>query len=98
MDQRVLLLLFFFAFTGCKTQQSTGPVKPNILLIVVDDQGYADFSPFEEHSSEISTPNMQRLADEHGMNPIAAYLTIDWLIKDPEAALMPLTKGHDWVK
>lgn len=37
-------------------------ITPNVLLIVVDDQGYADFSPFENHRPEIATPNMNRLA------------------------------------
>ena len=31
--------------------------KPNILLIVVDDQGYADFTPFDNHDETVSTPN-----------------------------------------
>jgi len=34
--------------------------KPNILLIVVDDLGYSDLSPF---GGEIRTPNIQHLAD-----------------------------------
>jgi hypothetical protein len=42
--------------------------------------------------------NVQRLADEHGMNPVAAYLTLDWLVKEPEAALASLKRGHDWVR
>lgn len=47
---------------------------------------------------EVEGYNMQRLADEHGMNPVAAYLALDWLLKDPESALIPLTRGHDWVR
>jgi hypothetical protein len=30
---------------------------------VFDDQVYADFEPFKNHSPDISTPNMNRLAD-----------------------------------
>ncbi len=37
----------------------------------------------------------QTLVTDHGMNPIAALLTIDWLIRDPNAALRSLKKGHD---
>ena len=34
--------------------------QPNLLLIVVDDMGYSDCQPF---GGEISTPNIQQLAD-----------------------------------
>jgi len=47
---------------------------PNILLIVVDDQGYADFEPFENHDSSAETPNMGKLA-KSGMIFTEAYTT-----------------------
>lgn len=34
--------------------------RPNILMIVADDMGYSDISPY---GGEISTPNLQRLAE-----------------------------------
>jgi len=37
--------------------------RPNIVLIVSDDQGYADSSCYE-HPKEVNTPNIDRLADE----------------------------------
>jgi hypothetical protein len=40
---------------------------------------------------------VSRLADEHGMKPIAALLTLDWLIRDPVQAKISLHKGHDFV-
>jgi len=64
--QIVKSLIIFIAvalLAACTSVSDSVSEKPNILLIVVDDQGYADFSPFENHSSEISTPNMNRLAD-----------------------------------
>lgn len=36
--------------------------KPNILVIVVDDQGYADLSAFDHSAPDVQTPNMDRLA------------------------------------
>ena len=67
MNQLLRLMLVFLlsgSIAGCKQVTSTSDLnKPNVLLIVVDDQGYADFSPFENHDSQISTPNMERLAD-----------------------------------
>lgn len=37
--------------------------RPNFLIIVADDLGYSDISPY---GSEISTPNLQSLASEGG--------------------------------
>lgn len=37
--------------------------RPNIVLIVSDDQGYADISCYD-HPEEVSTPNIDRLARE----------------------------------
>jgi len=59
---------------SCTPGKTTEPEKPNILLIIVDDQGYADFSPFDNHRSEISTPNMHRLAEAGTVFP-QAYTT-----------------------
>ena len=42
-----------------------GPVdtasKPNIVLVMVDDMGFADIGAY---GSEVQTPNLDRLADE----------------------------------
>jgi len=46
---------------------------------------------------EIEGFTMQRLINEHDMNPIAAFLTLDWLIREPNKALISLAKGHDSV-
>ena len=42
--------------SGCSNDES---VKPNILLIMADDMGYSDLGC---DGSEISTPNIDRLA------------------------------------
>jgi arylsulfatase A-like enzyme len=36
--------------------------KPNFLIIVVDDQGYADLSAYEHSAPDVQTPHMDRLA------------------------------------
>ena len=50
--------------------------QPIILLIVVDDQGYADFSPFVAHDKTISTPNISRLG-KSGTVYTQAYVMIN---------------------
>lgn len=39
---------------------SSSATRPNFLVVVVDDMGYSDCQPF---GGEISTPNLQRLAE-----------------------------------
>ena len=61
----LLAAVLLAAMFGCKqTTSKNSSQKPNVLLIIVDDQGYADFEPFENHDPRISTPNMSRLAKE----------------------------------
>lgn len=42
--------------------------------------------------------NFESLKTEHGMNDIAAILTLDWLLRDPNVALAKLARGHDQVR
>jgi arylsulfatase A-like enzyme len=48
--------------------------KPNILIIVTDDQGYADLTAFKHHAPDVQTPNMDRLA-ARGVLFSQAYVT-----------------------
>jgi hypothetical protein len=64
----------------------------------IQEAFYRWWNTSEISDIEVEGHHLQRLADEHGMNPIAAFLTLDWLIKEPEAALASLARGHDRVK
>ncbi len=46
---------------------------------------------------DVADYSLSQLMREHGMNPIAALLTLDWLAREPEAAKRSLHKGHDQV-
>lgn len=41
--------------------QTDSAERPNVVLVMVDDMGYADVSPY---GGEIDTPNLQSLADD----------------------------------
>ena len=41
---------------------------------------------------------IQRLIEQHNMKPIAAFLTLDWLSREPEAAIASLKCGYDRVR
>ncbi len=77
---RISLLLLIIAFTtSCQPQLTPNSSektrsKPNILLIVVDDQGFADFSPLPNHDATISTPNITKLG-QSGITFSQAYVT-----------------------
>ncbi|WP_238578136.1 sulfatase-like hydrolase/transferase, partial [Pseudomonas aeruginosa] len=60
ISRKALGLLF--PLLCCVAQsQAAAPSRPNVLLIVADDLGFSDTSPF---GGEISTPSLQGLADE----------------------------------
>lgn len=48
--------------------------RPNILIIVTDDQGYADLSAYDHSAEDIKTPGMDRIAED-GILFTQAYVT-----------------------
>ena len=41
---------------------ASAAARPNLLIIVTDDQGYADMSAYSHAAADVSTPNMERIA------------------------------------
>ena len=63
------LILFGF-FVNCQNKEQKKS-KPNVILVIVDDMGFSDLGAY---GSEISTPNIDRLAAE-GVRFSNAYNT-----------------------
>lgn len=64
--QYLLLFLLGITLVQCKNSKTTEAEttkQPNIILIVTDDQGYADLSAYEHVSAQCETPNMDRIAN-----------------------------------
>src|SRR5215831_940428 len=57
---RTALLLLLLA--SCAGEKATGDRPPNILIILTDDQGYADLGCFG--AKGFKTPNLDRMAQE----------------------------------
>ena len=57
----VALIIAMTGFACDTSDEPKASKQPNILLIVADDLGYSDIGPF---GGEISTPTLDRLADE----------------------------------
>jgi arylsulfatase B len=71
----VLVIISFFCFTLTDAKGSSEvevKLKPNILLILTDDMGYADLSV--NGSKQVSTPHIDRIANE-GITFTQAYVT-----------------------
>ncbi len=47
---------------------------------------------------EVKGYTLKRLIEEQGLRPIAAFLDLDWLIREPEKALKALSRGYDIIK
>jgi arylsulfatase A-like enzyme len=56
--------LLFLLFTFLRADILFSQVKPNIVVILSDDQGYADISFNPHHPVEVNTPHMDSLANE----------------------------------
>lgn len=41
--------------------------------------------------------SLNSLVNEHQMNPVAAFLTLDWIVREPLAATRSVNSGHDRV-
>ncbi|SHF91608.1 Arylsulfatase A [Mariniphaga anaerophila] len=69
----VLIAIFCFAQTNAQTNfEPESKKKPNILLILTDDMGYADLSV--NGSKQVATPSIDRIADA-GVTFTQAYVT-----------------------
>lgn len=53
---------------------SKGRRQPNVLVIITDDQGYADVSAYAHAAPDVHTPHIDRLAKE-GVLFTQAYVT-----------------------
>ena len=56
------ILIFLFVSCQSTSENSTEPIKPNIVYILADDLGYADLSCYGQ--TNFSTPNIDALAEK----------------------------------
>ncbi|MFO7671032.1 MAG: arylsulfatase [Bacteroidales bacterium] len=57
-----IALLLGSMISACKPAERNTPLKPNVLVILTDDQGWGDLSV--QGNTNLSTPNVDRLAAE----------------------------------
>ena len=59
----LLFLLVYLGFNSCNGSLNNERENPNIVIILADDQGYADVS-YHDHPEEVTTPAIDKLASE----------------------------------
>lgn len=85
-----------FGYTGSKSKmiwQKINEISPDL------------FKEFDEWWENGKQPDVieggvsyKELITKHSMNPLAAFLTLDWLKREPKTALESLKKGRDVIK
>jgi arylsulfatase A-like enzyme len=59
----LILFTSLLSICGCSSQKASKKnLKPNVVIIFLDDSGYSDFSPFKD--SDNITPHVGKLAEE----------------------------------
>ena len=71
MNRNVLLMAGILLLPGCAGTERGAASRPNIVLIVSDDQGYAEMSG---QGGDVPTPHLDRLAGS-GIRFTAGYVT-----------------------
>ncbi|MEZ6234369.1 MAG: hypothetical protein R3B68_09280 [Phycisphaerales bacterium] len=49
-------------------------------------------------SMEAHGHTVESLRRDHGLGDVAAILTLDWIMREPEKALRQLARGHDSIR
>lgn len=62
MNPRLMLTSFVFAWAAASALAQEPQRLPNIVIIFIDDMGYADIGPFG--ATDYATPNLDRMAAE----------------------------------
>ncbi|MFT3737411.1 MAG: arylsulfatase [Breznakibacter sp.] len=61
-NKYTMLLACTMAMSSFAQKKTSAQARPNIVLVMVDDLGFSDLSPYG--GTDIQTPNLQKLADE----------------------------------
>ena len=87
-----IAILFSILLSTCSLLDAE---QPNIILIMVDDLGYADISPYGQ--SKIQTPNLAKMA-EQGMTFTQFYSGVSVCAPSRSSLMEGLHTGHCYIR
>ena len=92
---RVLVLIFLAAIAACSSPEpkTEAPAKPNIVIILADDLGYADVS---FNGGDIKTPNIDRIAAE-GVKLERFYMLNAYTLQHMVMAVEAYQENASWL-
>jgi arylsulfatase A-like enzyme len=91
----ISISLVAFGLLPCAQLASATDPKPNIILIMVDDLGYADISPYGQR--EIQTPKLAKLA-KRGMTFTQFYAGVSVCAPSRSLLMEGLHTGHNFIR
>jgi len=93
-DQKTIQrLIEEFGYSKVKAKliwQKITEISPN-LFVVFEDW----WNNGKQPNISIESISFEDLTTDFSMNALAAFLTLDWLTRDPKTAKESLRKGHD---
>ncbi len=91
MSKRISIAALLLSVMSCPLLAE----RPNIILIMVDDLGYADISPYGQ--SKIQTPNLGKMA-ERGMTFTQFYSGVSVCAPSRSSLVEGLHTGHCYIR
>ena len=100
MEKRELKEKIEERLPGVYSDKGMEIVLDNILVMDISVRNNVEeyLKTGEVQSMEVEGYTVESLMQERNMNPLAAYLTLDWLIREPEKAKESLSRKVDYVK
>lgn len=97
MQTQELLEKILTQFPTYQEQKETIDGKLNLLAPDIKNSLEEYFNTTTISNIQVEGYTLQKLMEKHGMNIVAAHLTLDWLRKEPIKAMASLKKGHDLI-
>ena len=96
-DEIILRLVAEFGYTE---KNAKGVAQKLLACTPVIQEAFEKWWRGEGLDAQLAVKGytLKRLIEEYRFGPIAAFLDMDWLIREPEKAAQALSEGYDMIK